>query len=787
MTRISVCLFSFCLVVHAGLWIHGADDLDLVRGNRPTSRIVLSQYPSKLEAFAAAELQTYIRKATGAELEIVADTAASDDETLICIGRNRFSSQLAESLATARTDTILLKRDGRRLFLIGRDSPDLDPQTIGRQALTSERGTLNSVYEFLERHVGVRWYWPGESGEVVTQMNDLTIGDLDVEHAPHFVYRGSHQSQELMDKYSSAKDLHRWWMRQRLGGMEGNATANHSFNDYPARFGEQHPEWFALQTNGERLNIAGPWGGHVCFSNEQLFAQTVRDLLDYFQKHPTHRFRSVMPGDGLSGHFCQCQGCQAQVEPDKGASGRYSKYVWGFVNRVAREVAKQYPDRVITCCAYGGYRDVPSGITFAPNVSVTLCRNANGSGGNYECYRNLQLMQESKELLAQWSQAVSNVYVWDYHNLRWNRMMKGVPVVSPHGIAQELRHDYTAGVKGHIVEYNTISYHQKQVENLPHAWENWLMDTVNIYASFKLLWDVNTDVDALLDEFYGKFFGPAERPMRSFYSLLESRWMETNVPGDGAVSESPANVWLHVYPEPVVEQLFAHLDTAKQLAGESVYGQRIARLEDDFGIMQEKSRQWALAKAAGKESDLAGNCILNGGFEAVTESGWLEGPWGAMNARLKQDPLVFSLSREKPHAGQYSFRINAAEYGDNVATLNYVIASSNEEYQKYLGKHLKLSYYVFHESGELTLTTHLRLFQQNPGEEREYCNAVVSVRSVPVKQGAWTKVEKMGVVPFYENTVTLDLLLGVRHSGSKPPIVYFDDFSLTPVSGDGGC
>ena len=38
-----------------------------------------------------------------------------------------------------------------------------------------------------------------------------------------------------------------------------------------------------------------------------------------------------------------------------------------------------------------------------------------------------------------------------------------------------------------------------------------------------------------------------------------------------------------------------------------------------------------------------------------------------------------------------------------------VSKGAGEEYQKYLGKQLKLSYYVYHESGELTLTTHIRL------------------------------------------------------------------------------
>jgi len=86
----------------------------------------------------------------------------------------------------------------------------------------------------------------------------------------------------------------------------------------------------------------------------------------------------------------------------------------------------------------------------------------------------------------------------------------------------------------------------------------------------------------------------------------------------------------------------------------------------------------------------------------------------------------------------------------------------------------------------LTLTTHVRLFREKLGQEREYCNSIISVRSVPTVQGRWTKVERIGVVPFYEDIVTMDLLMGVRHSGPNPPIVYFDDFSLTPVSGDGG-
>ena len=164
MTLVSVVLLLSGLVLLAGARLCAADDLYLVRDGRPASQIVLPVRATALEAFAAEELKTYIRKSTGADLEVVDDTSASRDESLICIGRTRFSAHFVGGLETARTDAIVLRREETRLLLIGRDSPDLDPLKMNRRQLVSERGTLNAVYEFLEGQMGVRWYWPGEIG-----------------------------------------------------------------------------------------------------------------------------------------------------------------------------------------------------------------------------------------------------------------------------------------------------------------------------------------------------------------------------------------------------------------------------------------------------------------------------------------------------------------------------------------------------------------------------------------------------------------------------------------------
>jgi hypothetical protein len=71
--------------------------------------------------------------------------------------------------------------------------------------------------------------------------------------------------------------------------------------------------------------------------------------------------------DGL--RLCECEGC-------KGKSA--SELVWGFADRVAREVYKTHPHKRITCGAYTSYVDPPDTIVkFSPNLSVWISNACN--------------------------------------------------------------------------------------------------------------------------------------------------------------------------------------------------------------------------------------------------------------------------------------------------------------------------------------------------------------------------------------------------------------------------
>ena len=70
--------------------------------------------------------------------------------------------------------------------------------------------------------------------------------------------------------------------------------------------------------------------------------------------------------------FVQARLAARYIRP-LGERGRLSNYVWEFVNRVAMEIAKTHPGKLISNCAYGIYTEPPSNIEkLEPNVQVII-------------------------------------------------------------------------------------------------------------------------------------------------------------------------------------------------------------------------------------------------------------------------------------------------------------------------------------------------------------------------------------------------------------------------------
>ena len=72
----------------------------------------------------------------------------------------------------------------KSILIAGLDDPKTDPARAIGWALFFERGTLNGVIGFLERFCGMRFYFPGELGEVIPAKKELSLPEIDVFDRP---------------------------------------------------------------------------------------------------------------------------------------------------------------------------------------------------------------------------------------------------------------------------------------------------------------------------------------------------------------------------------------------------------------------------------------------------------------------------------------------------------------------------------------------------------------------------------------------------------------------------
>ena len=140
-----------------------------------------------------------------------------------------------------------------RKGLVGRDDPHADlPGIVAHGSLGNlefERATLFGVYEFLDRYVGVRFYFPGELGTVVPRTDAVAVPkDIDLMIAPAFTVRSF---QMLGDGAVPGETNTVRWVPTSYGG------------DIPKdlQFQRQRwkiPQWLRLRLQTRRMRVLKP-------------------------------------------------------------------------------------------------------------------------------------------------------------------------------------------------------------------------------------------------------------------------------------------------------------------------------------------------------------------------------------------------------------------------------------------------------------------------------------------------------------------------------------------------
>lgn len=505
---------------------------DIARGGQALATIVVTAPPdapkAKGKAKAAAPtgdaaaaklLADWLGKMTGATIPIA--EKAPDGGTVILVGKAAVQAGLKlDDIDSPTKEGVRVVVEANRILIAGQ----------------SDAATLKAVCRFLE-HLGCRYFMDTPLGEVVPRTPDLTVAAITITEKPALLYRNP-KGPSWMGGY---------WKAWNGAGGEDFAHS-HSWGRYiPKTLFAEHPEYFALGADGQRKN--GDW---LCTSNpgaREVFAKNVVAAIKAGSKNP-----SISPPDGRG--YCQCPACKAQddpkvIEPSSGNVAVSTRYA-DFFDDVARRVAKETPDAVLSFYVYADYTQPPTRTEkLAPNLCAVIapiryCRlHALGDP-------NCPSRKQGVEMIDGWAKVAPRL---GYYNYLYNLADATLPTFKFTPCRVEFPMLADRGLAFMTIE----------------VLSNWHLYGPQIYLSLRMAYDPRLDPVALMDDYYAKFYGPAAAPMKAYWTGIDEATAKLGNHSGGFYGMS--GVYTPEFVRACESRLKQAADAAK---GDAVYSERVA-------------------------------------------------------------------------------------------------------------------------------------------------------------------------------------------------------------------
>ena len=343
----------------------------------------------------------------------------------------------------------------------------------------SELAVEHAVWDFLG-HLGYRQFFPGKNWEVVPHREELSIMIRDPAAASP-----DYHARSIWYGYGPApyaREAYADWCAKNRAVQGIQLRSGHAYDGILHRHKSEfaaHPEYLGL-LDGERKSTK------FCISNPGLRKLAVDDALAQFAADSTLESVSVDPSDG--GGWCECQAC-AKL-------GSVSDRAVTLANEVADAVRAKYGDKFVGMYAYN-YHAPPPSIRVHPGVVISVATAFIKGDFTVE------------QLMAGWQKAGATVGIREYYSVHpWDRDLPG------HSRGSNLEYLRTT-----IPQFYKFGARFLSAESS----DNWGPNGLGYYLAARMLWNVNEakNVDALVDDFLEKSFGPAKEPMTKFYRLID--------------------------------------------------------------------------------------------------------------------------------------------------------------------------------------------------------------------------------------------------------------------------
>ena len=458
------------------------------------------------------------------------------------------------------------------------DREEFEVQATHNQVVLRARtvqAMFHAVYWFLEAALGVRWLWPGESGQVIPRQNEVRLPLGVFRKRPDFDWRaidvggacyGAMDISTMLHgvlhlPLSYQREFQIWCRRNRFGGL--SVASGHRWAEIapPEVYGETHPEYFAL-VKGERdcKPHDGKHGNQPCLSHPEVARLVAEYACARLEARSDLDVISVALND--SGSPCECQDCRTVAEeaglprvrnaegfdsvvaePGASAASRSATdELFRHLRAVVDRIGERFPDRYLLTHLYSYYRRPPIRHQLPSKVIGQYC--VMGSTFWDQDARDAEYGRIRE--MRRW---VPSLGIYEYYS---NGARPEVPRLFPRLVAETVGEYYGAGARYFATQPGT----------------GFAVNGLNFFLLGRCLWDIHTDPGAAVEDFCRSGFGPAADAIRGYYDAFSERWGET-ISGNRALSGVDRySGFARLYPKEFLVQRQIELDHAERKAAE---------------------------------------------------------------------------------------------------------------------------------------------------------------------------------------------------------------------------
>lgn len=482
------------------------------------------------------------------------------------------------------------------------------------------RGTLYGVYEFFEELCGARFltfdhtYFPPDA-----MQRTIPVGVRVVK--PQFAFRWSYYGEtSRYPDFAARLRINTVSDDPGLGGRTGYRLVSHNvaYLVPPAKWGKEHPEYFAL-VNGQRKLEEGGGGPQLCMSNPELINVVVDAVREEINKNPTARNINIAQMDNES--YCTCSNCAAIDAREESHAGA----TLALVNAVAERIEKTHSGVLLSTYAYQYTRKPPKHLKPRQNVMIQLC--------SIECCDFHAIDDEACPLnrpfcadLAGWKKIAPRVFIWHY-----NTNFKGylLPFPNLRGIGRSVA--YFANNHGQGVFMQAAG----------NGFATELSDLRN-YVMARCLWKPGRDSWREAEEFCRRHYAESAEPILAYL-----KWYHDLVDRSGAHPTCfPTECSLSISPDSA-ERIMDYFHAALALAKSEAVKARV----DKASLCAYRA---AVSASSMKLSFRDGKCypeLSKYGHDLLAQYAALSQRFGAsMDDEMTSTPRYLDLMRSL-HAG----------------------------------------------------------------------------------------------------------------------------------------